>query len=434
MSTFKWSSALAALMGVAAAAPAHAGIFNATYKRGDGYFLPNFVSGTSPRVTIMRGFCYDFDLNGDFIDLTEKVTTASSGITRLSRTGTKSGAQNTVNGHGMGQITVHFCVSSTTTGDKTIKVQNFGGGEFDHLTVSVTKGGSWSTFAGSMSPARVNIPFQLTVNGTDLADATIEGIGVRRVADPTDVNHDDQLRMTLVFDANVGAQTGNQVLFLRRFSGGTGSAVTDPGMLRNGSGSSGMIMPVVGSAPLTGTQPVFHPPVGAGTPTPVTAAVIGDITLHAVLGKSLRHVAPFRKIDETFCQGFAVPPRGEATERNITVPNWGLSASNPTTGGFTTGGALVLVGPQPAPAPIQFQTLDAHASIAVPFTRPTSTSRAILILPTTDAATKAPYGGANAIGCYQAEMPANDPRNWVDPPFALRLLDPSGRVIRSIAF
>jgi hypothetical protein len=63
---------LAATMWSGVAADAHAGIFNATYKRNDGYFLPNYVSGTAPHVTIMRGFCYDFDLNGDFIDLTEK--------------------------------------------------------------------------------------------------------------------------------------------------------------------------------------------------------------------------------------------------------------------------------------------------------------------------------------------------------------------------
>src|ERR1044072_718195 len=122
------SLVLGALCCAAAAAPAHAGIFNATHKRGDGYFLPHFVSGTAPRVTIMRGFCYDFDLNGDLIDLTEKVTSSSSGISQLSRTGSKNGAQNSVNGHGMGQITVHFCVSSGASGDKTIKVQNFGGG------------------------------------------------------------------------------------------------------------------------------------------------------------------------------------------------------------------------------------------------------------------------------------------------------------------
>jgi hypothetical protein len=425
--------ALGALL-CAAALPARAEIFNGTYKRNDGYFLPHFFSGGSPRTTIMRGFCYDFDLNGDFIDLTEKVSSSSSGITQLSRTRTRNGAQNTVNGHGMGQITVHFCVSGNTSGDKVIKVLNFGGGEFDRLTVSVTKGGKWTDFHASMTPIRVNIPFQFTVNGSDLRDATIEGAGIRRINDPEDVNTDDRLEMTLVFDANVGAQTGNQVLFLRRFAGGTGSPVTDPGMVRNASGSSGMIVAVTGSAPLTGTQPVFHPPISGGTPAPVTAAGIEDLKLNAVLGKSLRHVAAFRKIDETFCQGFAVPPRGGATERDITVPNWGLSVSNPTAGGFTAGGSVQLIGPQPAPAAIQLQALAGLASIAVPFSRPTNTSRAILILPTTDIATKNLYGGRNAIGCYQAVMRATDPRNWVDPPFALRLFDNGGRPVHSIAF
>ena len=381
----------------------------------------------------MRGFCYDFDLNGDFIDLTEKVSSISSDISGLTRSGTKNGAQNSVNGHGMGQITVHFCVDPDASGDKTIKVLNFGGGEFDRLVVSVTKGGKWTTFSESSTPVRVNIPFQFTVNGSDLRDAAIEGNGIRRVADASDVNTDAQLRMTLIFDASVGSQTSNQVLFLRRFSGGTGSAITDPGMVRNGSANAGMIMPVTGSSPITGTPQLPHQLLIGPAPAPVPAT-IQDLALHAISGKSLRHVANFRKIDEAFCTGFAVPAAGGATERDITVPGWGLSVSNPTSGPYNNGGTLELSGYQPGPPPIQIGALNPGASIAMPFSRPTSVSRAILILPTTAAATKQLYGGATAIGCYQAVLPANDPRDWVDPPFALVLRDVAGSQIHSVHF
>jgi hypothetical protein len=434
MSEFKCWLAGAVLLALTIAPDANAGIFNATYKRSDGYFLPNFVSGSAPRLTIMRGFCYEFQLNGDFIDLTEKIATSSTGIRSLTRKGTKSGAENHVNGRAIGQLTISFCVNSTTSGDKTIRVLNFGGGEFDHLTLSVRDGGQWTSFAQSMSPVRVNIPIQFTVHGSDLADATIEGAGVHRVNAPSDLNRADELRMTLVFDANVGSQTSNQVLFLRRFSGGTGSAITDPGMVRNPSGNAGMIVAVSGSAPVVGTVTPPRPLLIGELAPPPTAPTTDQLVLHAVLGRSLRHVAAFRKIDETFCQGFPQPPAGGATERNITVPTWSLSLSNPTAGAYALGGSVTLTGPQPAPPVIQLGTINAHASIAVPFSRPTSISRAILILPTTSLAIKQAYGGRSAIGCYQAQMAANNPRNWVDPPFAMTLFDPAGAQVHVVRF
>src|SRR5262249_11998101 len=80
----------------AAVRPASAGIFNGTYNRNDGYFLPNFFPGSNPRTTIMRGFCYSFVLNGDLIDLTEKVSASDPDITGLTKTKTLNGFQNSV--------------------------------------------------------------------------------------------------------------------------------------------------------------------------------------------------------------------------------------------------------------------------------------------------------------------------------------------------
>ena len=114
-----------------------------------------------------------------------------------------------------------------------------------------------------------------------------------------DINSNAQLRMTLIFDASVGSQTSNQVLFLRRFSGGTGSAITDPGMVRNGSADAGMIMPVTEIiADHVGTPQLPHQLLIGPAPQPVPATIQDSCAACHQWRKSLRHVAGFRKIDE----------------------------------------------------------------------------------------------------------------------------------------
>jgi hypothetical protein len=425
------SAAVACVMLASIAAPVHAGIFNLTWTRSDGYFTPYYYPPTPhPQTTILRGFCYDFKVNGDFIDFTEKVTSTND-INSLAKTGSKNGTQNSVNGRGMGQITVHFCVGAGATfGNKTIRILNVGGGEFDRLVVNVVRGGKITGF--TPTTARVNVPFQFTISGTDLQDATIEGPGLTHVNDPSDLNTSATRRFTLVLDASAGNQTHASTIFLRRISPPGGQPVTDPGMIRDAHGSSAMIIQVSGSSPVTGTIPA-HPIPTIGPAPAVTGSSIGDLVLTAA-GRSLRRLDTHGKIDEAFCQGFAVPAAGGATEKDITVPLWGLAVTNPHSGDFTGGGTVTLTGPVPAPAPITLGPIAAGRAITVPFTRPTSVTRAILILPTTSAAIKRTYG-ATALGCYQAALRATDSRNWTDPPFHLALIDPTtGTAIHSISF
>ena len=425
------SLAIGAMLLASVAAPVHAGIYNIVWSRSDGFFSSDtYLPSPRPQTTILRGFCYDFDVNGDFIDLTVGLSSTDD-INSLSKTRTLNGAQNSVNGHPIGQIRIHFCVPATaSTGNKTIRILNFGGGEFDRLVVGVVRGGQISSF--SPATARVNIPFQFTINGSDLQDATIEGNGISRVTDPSDLNTNTTLRFTLVVAPTVGAQNHETGILLRRISPPGGTPATDPGLIRDTHGNSAMIIQVTGSSPITGT--IAPRPIPVSGPAPVvTASSIQDLVL-VTSGKSLRRLDANGKIDEAFCQGFAVPAAGGATEKDITVPLWGLAVTNPHAGAFSGGAQAQLVGPVPAPAVVQFGALAAGGALSVPFSRPTSITRAILILPSTNAATRQPYGGSAALGCYQSAMRATDARNWTDPPYSLRLLDQAGGLIHSVGF
>ncbi|MCC6128626.1 MAG: hypothetical protein IT186_01755, partial [Acidobacteria bacterium] len=126
---------------------------------------------------------------------------------------------------------------------------------------------------------------------------------------------------------------------------------------------------------------------------------------------------PNRQIDSSLCTNLPAPPRpDQAATGTVTVPpfRWGvINSSNTAVNTAFTVRLETATGQVVATETVN--SLTAGGNQTFEMRRATSQTKVIRIDAVTNANTKAQYGGASAIGCFQLIMDASDPLNWKDP-------------------
>jgi hypothetical protein len=135
-------------------------------------------------------------------------------------------------------------------------------------------------------------------------------------------------------------------------------------------------------------------------------------------GTLLRHIGNNRRISESFCQNLPTSRSATADDAGIvSVPNlsWGvINSANVATGnGFN----IELRANGQTLRPEQVGALPAGGSGDFTYARPQSQTRVIRVRGF-DRTSGAQYGPP---GCYQELMAANDPMDWQDPPYEVRV-------------